>query len=144
MFFAVVTFFLSFLVDVLMTKRKKDHEKDLEIALLRQQLRIVARRQTRGPPIPRWQKLPLAILAHHLKTVKGVLKLDALLFKPATLLHWHRDLVRRKWTFKTQRKPGRPSIDTDLESLIVSLAKENPRFGFGKLQGELKKLGIKG
>lgn len=57
MFFAMVTFFLRFLVDLLMTKRKKDHEKDLEIALLRQQLRIVSRRQTKGLLLPRWQKL---------------------------------------------------------------------------------------
>ena len=46
-------------------------------------------------------------------------------------------------TFKSQRKPGRPRLDPDLESLIVNMAKENPRFGYGKLQGELKKLGFK-
>ena len=86
MFFAMVTSFLNLLLDLLITQRKSDHEKDLEIALLRQQLRIVARRQTRGPAIPRWQKLPLAILASRLRHAKQALKVDALLFKPATLL----------------------------------------------------------
>ena len=143
MVFATVTFFLSFLVDILRMKPKNIHDKDLEIALLRQQLRIVARGQTRGPSIPRWQKLTLAILASRLKNVREALHADALLFKPATLLRWHRELVRWKWTFKTQRKPGRPKIDPELESLIVKLVKENPSFGHGKLQGELKKLGYK-
>ena len=140
MFFFMLGFFLNFLVDLLVARNKNSHEKDLEIALLRQQLRIVARRQTRGPALPRWQKLTLAVIANRLK---GTLHIDALLFKPATLLRWHRELVRRKWTFETQRKSGRPRIDADLEALIVRLAKENPRFGLGKLQGELKKLGFK-
>ena len=123
-----------------MTKNKRTREKDLEIALLRQPLRIIARRQTRGPAIPRWQKLSLAVLAGRLKTVSKPLQLDALLFKPETLLRWHRELVR-KWTFR-QSQTGRPKIDPNLEVLIVTLAKENPRFGLGKVQGELKKLGF--
>ena len=64
-----------------------------------------------------------------------------LLFKLDTLLKWHRDLVRRKWTFIRQRSTGRPRIAPDLEVLLIRLAKENPRWGYSKLHGELLKLG---
>jgi putative transposase len=45
---------------------------------------------------------------------------------PATLLRWHRELVRRKWTYQ-QRKPGRPPTNQVLRELVVRLARENPR-----------------
>jgi putative transposase len=45
---------------------------------------------------------------------------------PATLLRWHRELVRRKWTYQ-QRKPGRPPTNQALRELVVRLAWENPR-----------------
>jgi hypothetical protein len=67
MVFRVVLFLWEFLMDVLAVSRLSDEEQELEILLLRQQLRIVERRQERGPQIPRWQKLPLAMLAVRLK-----------------------------------------------------------------------------
>ena len=69
-------------------------------------------------------------------------KNSLLLFKPATVLKWHRDLVKRKWTFQRHSKVGRPQLGTELEALIVRLAKENPGLGYEKLQGELEKLGL--
>ncbi|WP_119071359.1 hypothetical protein [Aggregatilinea lenta] len=54
-------------MDVLAVTRLSDDEKELELLLLRQQLRIVERKQKRGPQIPRWQKVPLAMLAVRLK-----------------------------------------------------------------------------
>jgi cytochrome c-type biogenesis protein CcmH/NrfG len=103
-FYAIVTYFLACLVDLLTAKWMSEDEKDLEIALLRQQLRIVERRRERGPHISRWQKVPLAVLAHRLKQssqqAKEKLEATALLFRPATLIKWHRAAVRRKWTYK--------------------------------------------
>jgi transposase InsO family protein len=64
-----------------------------------------------------------------------------LLFKPDTLLKWHRDLVRRKWTFKKNAPLGRPPISPEVEALLLRLAKENPTWGYGKREGELLKLG---
>ncbi len=64
-----------------------------------------------------------------------------LVFKPETLLTWHRELVRRKWTFTRRRTGGRPPITAELEALILRLAKENPAWGYSKLEGELRKLG---
>lgn len=64
-----------------------------------------------------------------------------LIFKPETVLRWHRELVRRKWRYKRKGKPGRPGITTEVEALIVRLAKENASWGYERIQGELFKLG---
>ena len=63
------------------------------------------------------------------------------LFKPETVLKWHRELVRRKWTYKKSMPRGRPPISSELEALLLRLAEENPSWGYGKLEGELHKLG---
>jgi hypothetical protein len=64
------------------------------------------------------------------------------LFNPDTLIGWHRAIVRRKWTFKQERKRGRPPIDGELEGWILQVARDNPTLGYDKLEGELCKLGF--
>jgi hypothetical protein len=59
-----------------------------------------------------------------------------LVFKPETLLKWHRELVRRTWTFTKAARRGRPPTSPGIEALIVQMAKENPAWGYGKLEGE--------
>jgi hypothetical protein len=59
---------------------------------------------------------------------------------PQTLLRWHRELVARKWTFRHGRL-GRPPLDPELVALIISMAKDNPRWGCVRIKGELQGLG---
>jgi putative transposase len=138
----LVLHIFGLLLDLLATRRLSDRQKDLEILLLRQQVRILQRKLSRSPRISQWEKGILATLAARFKgSIKGTGKrLDEaiLLFKPDTLLRWHRELLRRNWTF---RRVGRPPVGHELQELIVRLARENPRWGYSRIQGELFKLG---
>ena len=93
MFFRVMVFGWQFLLDLIAVLRMTDDEKDLEIMLLRQQLRMVERKQQRGPQIPRWQKVPLAALAVRMKdkasNAREALAESVRLFKP-DILNTHR------------------------------------------------------
>jgi putative transposase len=140
MIFQIVLYVWEFMMDIASITGMGVDEKDLEILLLRQQLRIVERKHERGPQILRWQKVPLAMLAMRLKKQgrhgKVALEESVRLFKPATVIGWHRAMVRRKWTYKQGTRPGRPPIDKELEQLIVQVARDNPDLGYEKLTGE--------
>ena len=145
MMFFLMAHVFSVLLDLIRLGRQTDRGKDLEMLLLRQQLRILQRKQPHAPRISRWEKLTLVLLARNLTglttSARTHISQVVLLFKPDTLLKWHRELVRRKWTFKKKALLGRPPSSPELEGLVLRLAKENPRWGYGKLEGELGKLG---
>ena len=135
----------AILVDLLAMGRRSADEKDLEIVLLRHELRLLQRRQPAPPRLARWEKLPLAVLAAKLAGAvaggKARLRRSLLVVSPETVLRWHRDLVRRKWTCTRRRSGGRPALGADLEGLILRFAEENPRWGYSRIHGELRKLG---
>lgn len=62
--------------------------------------------------------------------------------KPETILKWQRRLERQKWDYsKRPRRPGRPRKPGEIEALVCRMARENV-WGYGRIQGELAKLGI--
>jgi putative transposase len=147
MTFAILAHLFSALLDLVGLLTRSEREKDLEILLLRQHLRTLQRTRVQPPRLTWWEKLPLSILA--VKLVQGGsnsrarLSQSLLLFTPETVLRWHRELVRRKWTFRHRPAAGRPRIAAELEALIARLARENLRWGYSKLEGELLKLGYR-
>lgn len=144
--FRIILFIWNFLLDILELFSMSEHEKDIQILLLQQQLRIAERQQKRAPSLTRWEKIPLAALAKKLKetsnNAKQSLETTIRLFKPATLIKWHHQLVRRKWTFDHTPKMGRPPLSPEIVRWIVTIARENPSFGYDKIEGEIRKLGF--
>ena len=57
-------------------------------------------------------------------------------------MRWHRDLVRRHWRFPRPDKVAPNALDADVVALVLRLARENPRWGYLRIVGELKKLGV--
>jgi len=144
-FWFVLAHLGAFLVDLALSMRQGNREKDLQILVLRHQVRLLQRQRPRPPRLTRGEKLTLAVLTAALArlTAGPRDRLDhyLLLFKPDTVLRWHRELVRRKWTHRRKKSGGRPAIPAEVEALIVRLARENARWGHHRLQGELAKLG---
>ncbi len=112
-------------------------EADLEIVVLRHQLAIL-RRQVKRPVYRRTDRAFLAAASRLLPREMW----RSFMVRPETLLRWHRELVRRKGT-TPHRRPGRPAIDPETRNLALRLARQNPRWGYRRIQGELLGLGIR-
>src|SRR5450830_1161344 len=117
---------------------RDDGAKDLEILVLRDQLRVLQRTAGR-PQLRPIDRVLLAAASRVIPRDRWV----AFLVTPSTLLRWHRELVKRKWTYRRTGRPGRPPIDPAIRALILRLARENPRWGCVRIGGELRKLGIR-
>jgi len=130
-FWFVLAHFVAFFVDLAVGTRRGDREKDLQIYVLRHQVRLLQRQRPRPPRLTRGEKLTLAVLAAALAQLTAGPRhhLDQyfLLFKPDTILTWHRELVRRTWTTRRTSPGGRPVIPAEVDALIFRLARENPR-----------------
>jgi putative transposase len=114
-----------------------DAAKDLEILALRHQLAVL-RRQTKRPRLDPADRAVLAAISRALPRARW----SYCFVKPETLLRWHRRLVSGAWTYP-HRGPGRPPLDQELQQLIVRLARQNSRWGYQRIQGELLRLGVR-
>jgi len=112
-------------------------EKDVEIAVLRHQLAVLRRQVAR----PRYSQIDRAVLAT-LARLLGRERWAAFLVTPATLPRWHRELVARSWTYPRHGRLAPNALDDEVVALLLRLAQENPRWGYLRIVGECRKLGV--
>jgi putative transposase len=136
MLFALVYWLLRRLIGLAAGSPGSRHN-DVEVLVLRHQLTVL-RRQVRCPRLRQRDRLFMAALSRMLPRQRW----SAFLVRPQTLLRWHRELVRRKWTYRHRSTGGRPPIAQDIRDLILRMGSENPRWGCMRIKGELTKLGI--
>jgi len=110
---------------------RRHEAKEIEILVLRHELEILRRRQPRPRLTPK-DRAWLSLLSRRLSRERWTV----FLVRPETLLAWHRRMVRRRWTYPTIPK-GRPAVPATVQATILRMAKDNPRWGYQRIQGEL-------
>jgi hypothetical protein len=133
--FAYLAF--SAVLRLLIRHRSSAFAKDVELLVLRHQL-VVLGRQQRRPMLRPVDRAFLAALTRLLPPGRR----RGLIVTPQTFLRWHPQLVRRKWTHP-RRSPGRPAVDDRIGPLVLRFARENPGWGYPRIAGELRKLGLR-
>ena len=115
---------------------RTEQSKDVELIALRHEVAILRRQAGRCAYEPADRALLAALSRFPPRSSWATFGVT-----PATLLSWHRRMVARRWAYP-HRPPGRPPVDDATTALVVRLARENPRWGYRRIQGELLKLGV--
>src|SRR6266480_1286470 len=122
---------------VALLARAADGQRELESVVLRYQIKLLSRQKSRRLQLRTSDRAVLAAAALFLPRERR----SCLLLGPDTLRRWHRQFVRRRPP-RPQGKPGRPPLGRETAALVVRLGRENPRWGYMRIRGELKKLGV--
>jgi putative transposase len=110
----------------------------LENLALRQQLRA-SKRTTKRPRLRTRDRLFWIVLANAWRHWRTAL----VIVQPETVVRWHHDWLRRRWTRRSTRtRGGRPPIDRETRALVDEMATANPLWGAPRIHGELAKLAI--
>ena len=104
--------------------------------VLRHELAVLRRQIAR----PRLEEPDRVFLAAASRLLSGA-SLPSFVVRPDTLLGWHRQLVRKRWTY-SGRRPGRPALTEEIREVVRRLARENPRWGYQRIVGELAGVGV--
>jgi len=114
---------------------RSDAAKDAEILTLRHEVAVLRRTNAR----PKMSWLDRSLLSALSRLLPVPLR-QVRLVSPRTLLRWHAQLAARRWTYP-HRRPGRPPTPPPIRALVLRMARENPRWGYRRIHGELVGLG---
>jgi putative transposase len=127
--------FISALQLVRLCRNDQD-QLAIEVVMLRHEVSVL-RRQIARPALLPADRAVLAGLGRLLSPARR----GCFFVQPETLLRWHRDLVRRRWTY-SHRRSGRPAVPAGTVHLLLRLAKENPTWDYRRIHGELATIGV--